>query len=311
MVQVAQRDTAIKVTDQEIADGVEQQFRNVRQRFTSELDFRSELDGPGFQTPEEFRRWLTDPAQGGAPQPADREAHRTTGSSSRCSRPRRRCGRTSSSTATSCRSGRRRVSFRNIVVAPRPSRGRAGAGAGPGRLDRRGAPRRAPISPLRPSASPRIRPARSRGATWAGSAAARWCRSSKPWPSGSSPEWSPIRSKPRSGSTSSRCSGSSPPRSRRATSCSCRRSRQDEADSARALAAQLAAALRGGAPFDSLARLHHDAGEEREADDVPVTQLPEEYKAGHRRLRTAATVVPVRSRSGRRWGCAASTSCCR
>jgi hypothetical protein len=39
---------------------VEQQFRNVRQRFTSEVDFRNELSRSGFQTPEEFRRWLTD-----------------------------------------------------------------------------------------------------------------------------------------------------------------------------------------------------------------------------------------------------------
>ncbi|MEO8139804.1 MAG: peptidylprolyl isomerase, partial [Gemmatimonadota bacterium] len=60
MVQVAQRDTTIKVSDTEISDGVEQQFRNVRQRFTSEVDFRAELARSGFQTPEEFRRWLTE-----------------------------------------------------------------------------------------------------------------------------------------------------------------------------------------------------------------------------------------------------------
>jgi len=58
MVQMAQRDTSIKVTDQEVADGVDQQFRNIRQRFTSEVDFRAELLQSGFQTPEEFRRWL-------------------------------------------------------------------------------------------------------------------------------------------------------------------------------------------------------------------------------------------------------------
>jgi peptidyl-prolyl cis-trans isomerase SurA len=60
MVQVAQRDTTIKVTDQEVADGVDQQFRNIRQRFTSEVDFRAELMTSGFQTPEEFRRWLAE-----------------------------------------------------------------------------------------------------------------------------------------------------------------------------------------------------------------------------------------------------------
>ncbi|MBA3659771.1 MAG: peptidylprolyl isomerase [Gemmatimonadales bacterium] len=60
LVQQAQRDTMIKVTDQEIADGVEEQVRKVRQNFTSELDYTAELRKAGFQTPEEYRRWLTD-----------------------------------------------------------------------------------------------------------------------------------------------------------------------------------------------------------------------------------------------------------
>lgn len=60
LVQQAERDTSIKVTDQEIADGVEQQVRNVRARFTSEVDYRAELRKAGFQTPEEYRRWLKD-----------------------------------------------------------------------------------------------------------------------------------------------------------------------------------------------------------------------------------------------------------
>jgi peptidyl-prolyl cis-trans isomerase SurA len=60
LVQQAQRDTSIKVTDQEIADGVEQQVRKVRGNFQSELDYKHELKGAGFETPEEYRRWLTD-----------------------------------------------------------------------------------------------------------------------------------------------------------------------------------------------------------------------------------------------------------
>jgi peptidyl-prolyl cis-trans isomerase SurA len=60
LVQQAQRDTAIKVTDQEIADGVEQQVRKVRGNFTSEVDYKNELKRAGFETPEEYRRWLTD-----------------------------------------------------------------------------------------------------------------------------------------------------------------------------------------------------------------------------------------------------------
>src|SRR4029079_12456049 len=60
LVQQAARDTSIHVTAQEIADGVEQQVRKVRGNFGSELDYRNELKKAGFQTPEEYRRWLTD-----------------------------------------------------------------------------------------------------------------------------------------------------------------------------------------------------------------------------------------------------------
>jgi len=60
LVQQAQRDTSIKVTDQEIADGVEQQVRKVRGNFSSEVDYKNELRKAGFETPEEYRRWLSD-----------------------------------------------------------------------------------------------------------------------------------------------------------------------------------------------------------------------------------------------------------
>jgi peptidyl-prolyl cis-trans isomerase SurA len=60
MVQQAERDTAIKVSDQEVADGVEQQMRTVRGKFQSELEYRAELKRAGFGSPEEYRRWLTE-----------------------------------------------------------------------------------------------------------------------------------------------------------------------------------------------------------------------------------------------------------
>ena len=49
LVQQASRDTSIHVTDQEIADGVEQQVRKVRGNFGSELDYRNELKKAGFR----------------------------------------------------------------------------------------------------------------------------------------------------------------------------------------------------------------------------------------------------------------------
>jgi peptidyl-prolyl cis-trans isomerase SurA len=60
LVQQAERDTAVKVTDQEIAEGVEQQIRKVRGNFSTEAEYAAELKKAGFQTPDEYRRWLGD-----------------------------------------------------------------------------------------------------------------------------------------------------------------------------------------------------------------------------------------------------------
>ena len=60
MVQQAERDTTIKVTDQEVQDAVEQTVQNVRKQFTSLTDFQSQLRAAGFVSEEEWRRWLAD-----------------------------------------------------------------------------------------------------------------------------------------------------------------------------------------------------------------------------------------------------------
>jgi len=60
LVSQAKEDTTIKVTDQEVAEGVDQQVKNIRSKFVSELEYRDELRKAGFQTPEEYRRWLSD-----------------------------------------------------------------------------------------------------------------------------------------------------------------------------------------------------------------------------------------------------------
>ncbi|HEX4627710.1 MAG TPA: peptidylprolyl isomerase [Gemmatimonadales bacterium] len=60
MVQQAERDTTIKVTDQEVQDAVEQTVQNVRKQFTSLTEFQSQLRAAGFVSEEEWRRWLAD-----------------------------------------------------------------------------------------------------------------------------------------------------------------------------------------------------------------------------------------------------------
>src|SRR5437870_10763707 len=60
LVQQAERDTTIKVTDQEVQDAVEQTVQNVRKQFASIPEFQAQLRAAGFVSEEEWRRWLAD-----------------------------------------------------------------------------------------------------------------------------------------------------------------------------------------------------------------------------------------------------------
>jgi peptidyl-prolyl cis-trans isomerase SurA len=279
MVQVAQRDTTIKVSDSEISDGVEQQFRNVRQRFTSEVDFRNELARSGFQTPEEFRRWLTDSQRKAAlrnrllsklkddgklkpVQPTEREmrAYFDQYQDQLPARP-----------AT--------ISFRNIIVSPKasaPARDRALAQAD------------SIVAELR------------KGADFA-TAAKRFSQDPASKDQGGDlgwfrrgvmvPEFDAIVFRLRPGIVSDPVEtpfGFHIIQVERVQPAEVQAKHilimpeivAADADSADSLAARIAAEMKRGGSFDSLSRLYHDPGEERDADDVPVTQLPDEYKDG-------------------------------
>ena len=60
LVQQAERDTTIKVTEQEVQDAVEQTVQNVRKQFASIPEFQTQLRAAGFVSEEEWRRWLAD-----------------------------------------------------------------------------------------------------------------------------------------------------------------------------------------------------------------------------------------------------------
>src|SRR3989441_770019 len=60
LVQQAQRDTNLKVTDREVQDQVEQTVQNVRKQFTSGAEFQSQLRAAGVGSEEEWRRWVAD-----------------------------------------------------------------------------------------------------------------------------------------------------------------------------------------------------------------------------------------------------------
>ncbi|MGE3615836.1 MAG: peptidylprolyl isomerase, partial [Gemmatimonadales bacterium] len=60
VVQAAQKDTLIKVTDEEVTRSVDELYRNVRSRLGSDEAFRKQLDETGFQTLEEWRSFTAD-----------------------------------------------------------------------------------------------------------------------------------------------------------------------------------------------------------------------------------------------------------
>ena len=60
LVQQAERDTSIKVSDQEVQDAVEQTAQNVRRQFASEPEFLRQLKLAQFGGVDEWRRWLAE-----------------------------------------------------------------------------------------------------------------------------------------------------------------------------------------------------------------------------------------------------------
>ncbi len=60
LYQTARLDTTITVTDAEVQGAVDDQVRRVRAQFPNEVQFRNQLVTAGFNTPEEYRRWLSE-----------------------------------------------------------------------------------------------------------------------------------------------------------------------------------------------------------------------------------------------------------
>jgi peptidyl-prolyl cis-trans isomerase SurA len=60
LVQEAQRDTAIKISDDDVTKSVDVLIRTTRGRFSSEEEWRKDLRASGFDTPDEYRLWLTE-----------------------------------------------------------------------------------------------------------------------------------------------------------------------------------------------------------------------------------------------------------
>jgi peptidyl-prolyl cis-trans isomerase SurA len=291
LVQQAQRDTSIRVTDEEIASGVEEQVRKVRGNFGSEVDYSEELKKAGFQTPEEYRRWLSDQQRRAAFQNRLIEKLRNEGQLKPVAPTDKEMKQFFEDQKATLGTRPATVSFRQIVISPQPS---------PQAKARTKAQADSIVLELR------------RGADFA-MAARRFSQDPGSKEQGGSlnwfrrgvmvPEFERVAFALRPGMVSDPVESPFgyhiiqvervqpaevqarhillPPQIDSA-----------HVDSARTLADSVRSAVVAGAPFDSLQRLYHDRSVERDAENVPVTKLPENYaktigEAG------AGTVLPV------------------
>ena len=291
LVQQAQRDTAITVTDEEIASGVEEQVKKVRGNFTSEVDYKAELQKAGFQTPEEYRRWLSDQQRRAAFQNRLVEKLRGEGKLKAVSPTEKEMRQFFDEQRASLGTRPATLSFRQIVVSPKPSseaKARSKAQADSIVLELR------------------------RGADFA-TAARRFSQDPGSKEQGGSlnwfrrgvmvPEFERVAFSLKPGVVSDpvespfgyhiiQVERAQPAEVQARHILLMPEIDSAHVDSARNRAEAVRKALEAGAAFDSLQRRYHDPSAERQAEGVPTTKLPENY-AKVIGAADSGTVVPV------------------
>jgi peptidyl-prolyl cis-trans isomerase SurA len=276
LVQQAQRDTSIKVTDEEIASGVEEQVRKVRTNFTSEVDYKAELKKAGFQTPEEYRRWLTEQQRRAAFQNRLVEKLRNDGKLKTVAPTEKEMKQFFEEQKGTLGSRPATVSFRQIVISPKPSD--------------------AAKAKTKAQADSIVLELR-RGADFA-TAARRFSQDPGSKEQGGSlnwfrrgvmvPEFERIAFALKPGVISDPVESPfgyhiiqvervQPGEVQARHILLIPEIDSTHVDSARTVADSVRKLLAGGASFDSLQRVYHDPSAEREAQSVPVTKLPENY----------------------------------
>ncbi len=292
LVQEAMRDTSIKVTDEEIASGVEEQVRKVRTNFKSEVDYAAELKKAGFQTPEEYRRWLTDQQRRAAYQNRLIEKLRNEGKLKSVAPTEKEMKEYFEEQKASLGTRPATVSFRQIVVTPMPT---------PAAKARTKAEADSIVLELR------------RGADFA-VAARRFSQDPGSKEQGGSlnwfrrgvmvPEFERVAFTLRPGMISDPVESPfgyhiiqvervQPAEVQARHILLVPHIDSAQVDSARARAESIRSALMAGASFDSLQRLYHDRSAERQAESVPVTKLPENYAKVLGDSVAAGTFLPV------------------
>lgn len=272
----AQADTTIKITEEEVTSAVDQIFRNVRQRFPNDAAFRAEIRTTGFQTPDEYRRWLAERQRKQLMVSRLIETYKAKGTIKPVV-PTDRELRAFWDTQKSQYSRPETLTFRQLVIAPRAS-----AGA-----------RQAALT-LADSILVELR----KGADFA-TAARRFSQDPGSREQGGSLGWfrrgvmdpgfEEVAFRLRAGVVSDpvetpygihliQVERIQPAEVLARHILIVPEITLADADTARALAERIHAAVQAGASFDSAQRIHHDPLELREIRDLQVTELLDAYK---------------------------------
>lgn len=276
LVQAALRDTMIQLTDAEVAEAVDRQYRTVRDRFTSETDFRAELQRAGFPTPEEYRRWLSDEQRRELLQNRLIEARRAAGDISEVQPTEQEVREYYERFRPQLGERPATVSFQQIVVSPEPTAAaleRARRTADSIAVELRNGADFATAA-RRFSTSPEGQQGGSLG----------WFRRGR-----MVPEFERVAFALKPGEISDPVKSSfgwhviqvervQPAEVNARHVLIAPELTDADREAARQLADSLYRAVSAGASFDSLQRIHHDPAQPREAPAVPMANLPEPYR---------------------------------
>jgi peptidyl-prolyl cis-trans isomerase SurA len=280
LLQEAATDTSVHVSEEEVIQAVEARIRQQRRNIPSELEYRNELRREGFNTPEEYRRWLIDQQRRFFLREAYLTSLKNNGRLTQIQPNERELREFFEHQRDALTPEQRKtppaISFRQVVVAPRPSaeskaRARAQADSIVQEL-RKGAD--FATAARRFTADPA---SRDKGGDLG------WFRRGVMLA-----EFERVAFMLRPGVVSDPVETSfgyhiiqvqriQPTEIQARHILITPEVSQAEADSAKALAERIAARIREGGAVDSLQLLHHDPAEVKIAEDAPLSQLPEAY----------------------------------